>query len=97
MFRPYEFVTCKTEPESNEQYPVSCTLKNPESGKEHTVRAKYLIGCDGARSLVRRAMAGGQPGDGEWQGSIRMLGEASDIVWGVMDVAVKTDFPDIMS
>lgn len=26
-----------------------------------------------------------------------MLGDASDIIWGVMDVEVKTDFPDIMS
>jgi len=26
-----------------------------------------------------------------------MLGDASDIIWGVMDVEVKTNFPDIMS
>jgi len=25
-----------------------------------------------------------------------MLGDASDIIWGVMDVEVKTNFPDIM-
>lgn len=42
-------------------------------------------------------MAGGAVGDGEWSGSIRMLGAASDIVWGVMDVEVKTDFPDLLS
>lgn len=42
-------------------------------------------------------MAGGAVGDGEWSGSIRMLGAASDIVWGVMDVEVRTDFPDLLS
>ncbi|KAI5477274.1 phenol 2-monooxygenase [Pseudohyphozyma bogoriensis] len=95
--RPFKFKTCSTDASSNASYPVSATIVNAKTDKEHTVRAKYLLGCDGARSLVRRAMAGGKEGDGEWQGDIRMLGEASDIVWGVMDVVVKTDFPDIMS
>lgn len=95
--RPYLFETCSNDPSTNATYPVSATIINNTTQKKSTVRAKYLLGCDGAKSLVRRAMAGGAVGDGEWSGSIRMLGEASDIVWGVMDVVVKTDFPDIMS
>ncbi|GJN93539.1 hypothetical protein Rhopal_006596-T1 [Rhodotorula paludigena] len=96
VFRPYEFETCSTDA-SNSQYPVSATFHHADTKEQLTVRAKYLLGVDGARSLVRRAISGGQVGDGEWQGKIRMLGDASDIIWGVMDVEVKTDFPDIMS
>jgi 2-polyprenyl-6-methoxyphenol hydroxylase-like FAD-dependent oxidoreductase len=55
------------------------------------------MGCDGARSNVRKAMAGGGEKDGNTTGSIRMEGDVSDIIWGVMDVEVKTDFPDLMS
>ncbi|KAL8292681.1 hypothetical protein RQP46_001293 [Phenoliferia psychrophenolica] len=95
--RPFLFETCSHDPSTNATYPVSATFAHAETKKNHVVRAKYLLGCDGAKSLVRRAMAGGAVGDGEWSGSIRMLGEASDIVWGVMDVVVKTNFPDIMS
>lgn len=87
MFRPYEFVTCSTDT-SNSDYPVSATFSHGETKEEFHVRAKYLLGVDGARSLVRRAISGGNPGDGEYQGKIRMLGDASDIIWGVMDVEV---------
>lgn len=96
VFRPYEFETCSTDP-SNSEYPVSATFSHGETKEKLNVRAKYLLGVDGARSLVRRAISGGNPGDGEYQGKIKMLGDASDIIWGVMDVEVKTDFPDIMS
>ena len=46
------------------------------------VRAKYLFGCDGARSKVRQCIAGGGAGgDGERKGKIVMQGEATDIIW----------------
>ncbi|SDA03041.1 BZ3500_MvSof-1268-A1-R1_Chr11-1g03273 [Microbotryum saponariae] len=96
-FRPYLFETCSTDLEANPEYPVSCTLSHADTKEKYTVRAKYLFGNDGAKSLVRRAISGSKVGDGEWQGKIRMLGDASEFIWGVMDVEVKTDFPDIMS
>ncbi|KAI0481306.1 FAD binding domain-containing protein [Xylariaceae sp. FL0804] len=46
-------------------------------------RAKYVLGCDGAHSLVRKALG------------IEMVGDSTDAVWGVMDVYPRTDFPDI--
>ncbi|GAA6062229.1 hypothetical protein JCM10212_000808 [Sporobolomyces blumeae] len=97
VFRPYEFETCSTDTSSNSEYPVTATFSHGETKEKFTVKAKYLLGVDGAKSLVRRAVSGGNAGDGEWQGKIKMLGDASDIIWGVMDVEVKTDFPDIMS
>jgi hypothetical protein len=86
VFRPYEFDTCSTD--ESQEYPVETKFHHADTKEEFTVRSKYLLGVDGARSLVRRAISGGQPGDGEWQGKIKMLGDASDIIWGVMDVEV---------
>lgn len=40
-----------------EDYPVSVTLERTEDGHEaevEEVRAKYVVGCDGARSAVRK-------------------------------------------
>ncbi|KAK3681120.1 FAD binding domain-containing protein [Podospora appendiculata] len=50
---------------------------------EKSYRAKYVLGCDGAHSVVRRSLG------------FKMLGDSSDAVWGVMDVYPRTDFPDI--
>ncbi len=54
-------------------------------GYEHieVVRARYVVGCDGARSQVRRAMGR------------ELHGESANQAWGVMDVLVYSDFPDI--
>lgn len=53
------------------------------SGELRTVRARYVIGADGARSRVRAAIGGALHGDQAFH------------AWGVMDVLVDTDFPDI--
>lgn len=52
------------------------------AGQERTVRAKYVAGCDGARSGVREAIGRTH------------VGGAALHAWGVMDVLVNTDFPD---
>lgn len=53
-----------------------------KAGQERTVRAKYVVGCDGARSGVRDAIGR------------KHIGEFAAHAWGVMDVLVNTDFPD---
>ena len=66
-------------------YPVSVTLEHTAPGREGqtaTVRANYVIGCDGARSNVRAAIGGALHGDAAHQ------------AWGVIDVLATTDFPD---
>jgi len=52
-------------------------------GQPETVKARYVVGCDGARSTVRK--------------SIRreLHGDSANHAWGVMDVLAVTDFPDI--
>ncbi|KAJ7602434.1 phenol 2-monooxygenase [Roridomyces roridus] len=100
LFRPYLLKDCRTLPADASDplsgtHPVEAVIEHADSKLQHTVRARYLLGCDGAKSHVRRCIAGGQVGDGEWQGKITMQGEATDIIWGVLDARVTTNFPDI--
>src|SRR5699024_8253855 len=55
----------------------------PREGQERTVKVKYLVGGDGAHSLVREEIG------------CTHVGEQAHHAWGVMDVLVTTDFPDI--
>jgi len=72
-----------------DDYPVHVTLERLEHldpGHESqliNLRARYVIGCDGARSPVRNAIGRELKGDYALQ------------AWGVMDVLAVTDFPDI--
>ena len=69
-----------------DEYPVSVTLlhtSGPDEGKERVVRAKYVVGADGARSKVRASIG------------CTMAGDQANHAWGVMDVLASTDFPDI--
>lgn len=67
-------------------YPVTVTLERIDAahaGQRETVRARYVVGCDGARSATRAAIGR------------ELVGEAAHQAWGVMDVLPVTDFPDI--
>ncbi|MFT3664531.1 FAD-dependent monooxygenase [Piscinibacter sp.] len=67
------------------EYPVTVTLEHTapdREGQRATLRANYVVGCDGARSAVRGAIGGALHGDAAHQ------------AWGVMDVLATTDFPD---
>ena len=67
-------------------HPVTVTLErlDPErQGETVTLRARYVVGCDGARSAVRNAIGR------------ELLGDSANQAWGVMDVLAVTDFPDI--
>jgi phenol 2-monooxygenase (NADPH) len=71
--------------------PVTVTLRRGgavedggDGGEEEvTVRAKYVVGCDGAHSVIRQAIGR------------RMERQGEDKAWGVMDLLAVTDFPDI--
>ncbi len=67
-------------------YPLIARIElaeEPSTGTSETVRARYLVGCDGARSAVRRFMGR------------KLAGDSANQAWGVMDVLAVTDFPDI--
>lgn len=67
-------------------HPVTVTLARTDPGHEgeiETIRARYVVGCDGGRSAVRKAIG-------------RTLeGDSANQAWGVMDILAVTDFPDI--
>jgi len=65
-------------------YPVTATFRCLDGDREtETIRARYVAGCDGARSIVRKSL--GQ----------ELKGASARQLWGVMDVLAITDFPDI--
>jgi phenol 2-monooxygenase len=71
--------------DTTDDHPVTVVLENTgiNAGETKTVRANYVVGCDGARSNVRKAIGGTLHGDTAHQ------------AWGVMDILANTDFPDI--
>ncbi|SDI47860.1 FAD-binding monooxygenase [Pseudomonas panipatensis] len=82
----YSLEVISLERDDSQDYPVCVTLRRTDSaseGQEFSVRASYVVGCDGARSAVRAAI--GQ----------QLQGDAANHAWGVMDVLAVTDFPDI--
>ncbi len=70
------------QPSKTDDEPVVVTIRRKD-GSEVTVRATYVVGCDGARSTVRESI-GRKP-----------QGAGHDKAWGVMDLLAVTDFPDI--
>ena len=67
-------------------YPVTVTLAStagPLAGSERIVKARYVVGADGARSRVRQSIG------------CTLAGDKANHAWGVMDVLANTDFPDI--
>lgn len=71
---------------TTEDHPVTVTLKDTSGlnwGATRTVRANYVVGCDGAHSAVREAIGG------------KLHGDAAHQAWGVMDILANADFPDV--
>ncbi len=65
------------------EYPVAATFEGVDGNASAVIRARYVVGCDGARSMVRQSLG------------YALKGVAARQLWGVMDVMVVTDFPDI--
>jgi 3-hydroxybenzoate 4-monooxygenase len=67
-------------------YPVTVRMERTDAahaGHLETVKARYVVGCDGARSPVRKSIGR------------ELAGDSANQAWGVMDVLAVTDFPDI--
>ncbi len=69
------------------EYPVTVELAHlsglAETGETSTLKARYVIGCDGSRSGTRQAIGR------------ELKGDPMNQSWGVLDALVTTDFPDI--
>ncbi|KAH7002398.1 FAD binding domain-containing protein [Ilyonectria destructans] len=56
---------------------------NEKANTTEVVKAKYVVGADGAHSWVRKEIG------------LKLEGESTDYIWGVLDIVPITDFPDI--
>lgn len=66
--------------------PINVVLERLEAdspGQTEHVRAKYVVGCDGARSVVRKSLG------------LQLRGDSQNQAWGVLDALIVTDFPDV--
>ena len=54
-----------------------------KAGREELVKAKYMLGADGAHSWTRNQLG------------FSLSGDSTDYIWGVLDIVPITDFPDI--
>jgi phenol 2-monooxygenase len=67
-------------------HPITATFKRVNgtgNGKIETIKARFAVGTDGGRSRMRKALG------------IKLEGDSADKAWGVMDILLNTDFPDI--
>ncbi|KAG5929867.1 hypothetical protein E4U42_004259 [Claviceps africana] len=82
--RPWTVQAFRSDEKDNSDFPVYVELKHIGGTEIEIVRAKYLFGGDGARSLVRQLL------------HIQMKHiDPIEHIWAVIDGVVKTDFPDI--
>src|ERR671933_101232 len=77
----------RVDPDGSAEYPVTVTVQHvsggQETGQTSTIRARYVVGCEGARSRTRSAIGR------------ELVGDPMNQSWGVMDAFAVTDFPDI--
>ncbi|KAI9741542.1 MAG: hypothetical protein M1818_004348 [Claussenomyces sp. TS43310] len=80
--RSSPFISCTSSPKGS----ITSSCSDVVAGGTKTFHSNYLAGCDGAHSMVRRAIP-----------SVSMVGESGKAAWGVLDGVISTDFPDIWS
>lgn len=80
--RSTTLIDVKIDEDGDPEFPVIAEIESND-GKRRKIRSKHLIGADGAHSVVRRSFG------------LKLEGESSDHIWGVVDFVANTDFPDI--
>ncbi|KAG9313140.1 FAD-binding monooxygenase [Chiua virens] len=72
---------------STSSHPVKVTVEHfgaaEGDNKTEIIHAKFVVGADGAHSWVRKTLG------------IEMQGEQTDYIWGVLDMIIDTNFPEI--
>ena len=81
---PEELRFDRSKAEDHAVHPITVKVRHsPEedaAAPREKIRAKYVVGCDGAHSWTRRQLG------------FKMEGEQTDFVWGVIDLVPITDF-----
>ena len=74
------------DPSDAVDYPITARMQRIEPQHQdeiEVVKARYVVGCDGAHSAIRKSIGR------------ELVGDSANQAWGVMDVLAVTDFPDI--
>lgn len=79
----YEFLGLTVAAEGDHPVAVRLARAGDPAGRERVVHARYVVGADGGRSGVRKAIG------------LALRGVSSNHAWGVMDLLADTDFPDV--
>jgi 2-polyprenyl-6-methoxyphenol hydroxylase-like FAD-dependent oxidoreductase len=66
--------------------PLEAICKTNADQAKKSFGTKYIVGCDGAHSRVRKCLPDSQA-----------VGASHDAIWGVLDGQIDTDFPDLWS
>ena len=64
---------------------IALTGQDEARGRLERIRAKYVVGCDGAHSWTRTQLG------------LSLEGKMTDHIWGVMDIVPLTNFRMIQS
>lgn len=86
ILRSHHFIDFKMDKTGNSTYPllIEAEFEREDGSRQRkSIRAKHLVGADGAHSKVRHAM------------NLKLEGETTDHIWGVVDFIAETDFPDV--
>ncbi|ORX48056.1 hypothetical protein DM01DRAFT_1310040 [Hesseltinella vesiculosa] len=62
-------------------FPLTLTVLNMKDSTTETVHSKYLFGCDGAHSAIRKMI------------NVDYVGDTTEINGGVLDALIRTNFP----
>ncbi|KAF5334575.1 hypothetical protein D9758_018362 [Tetrapyrgos nigripes] len=83
-FSPYSLTIDENTADDVDEYPVTVQIRNDsDDAQEETIRAKYVVGADGAHSYIRKTLG------------ISTAGDHTERYWGVIDFVPDTNFPDI--
>lgn len=64
---------------------LACVARSNGVKPPEVVEAKYLLGCDGAHSWVRKQLG------------LKLQGTSRDVSWGVLDAFPVTNFRESLS
>ncbi len=78
----YGYEIINVEVSESGTHPVTATLRDAK-GENMQIKAKYVVGTDGARSAVRESIGR------------ELVGKFQNHRWGVLDLLANTNFPDL--
>ncbi|OGM40076.1 phenol monooxygenase [Aspergillus bombycis] len=81
VMRDTKLLSLRIDEHTDAEFPVIAEIE--VNGAPRVIRTKHLVGADGAHSAVRKSVG------------LSLEGQSLDYIWGVVDLVIDTNFPDI--